>query len=260
MATFPPIDHSATLQHRLTQVLLIAPEGPIIAILLIINAVVPSIWIGAGISLLVVTFISRIMALYLTSRALFHARWDTADMLATVAYALHPWSPDALALRGAIALARGDSATAVRLLQRAWRLAPNRSAIAAALSGALLEQGEAQAAAIAAQRALELEPANAAARLYLAQALADVGAGAELIEDHLRAGLAHRPEPDAGVSLHCALAQHLAQEGRLAEATLALNAARAALPHCSAAQRAMVSQRIAEIDRAIHSGREDYAA
>lgn len=105
-----------------------------------------------------------------------------------------------------------------------------------------------------------MEPASAAARLYLAQALAAVGAQAELIEEQLRAGLAHRPEPDAEVSLRCALAQHLVQEGRLAEAALALSAARAVLPHCSAAQRAIVIQRIADIDRAIRSGREGYAA
>lgn len=260
MATFTPIGHSATLKHRLIQTLLIAPEGPIIVVLLAINAIAPSIWIGAGIMLLVVTFTSRIMALYLTSRALINARWDTADALAAVASALHPWSPDALALRGAIALARGKSALAVRLLQRAQRLAPNRSSIAAALSGALLEQGEAQAAETAARWALEMEPANAAARLYLAQALATIGAQAELIEEQLRAGLAHRPEPDAEVSLRCALAQHLAQEGRLAEAALALSAARAVLPHCSTAQRSIVHQRIADIDKAIRSGREGYAA
>ncbi|MDW8231554.1 MAG: hypothetical protein RMJ54_02125 [Roseiflexaceae bacterium] len=260
MATCTTIGHAATLQRRLAQMLLIAPEGAIIAILLVINAIAPSIWIGAGITLLIVAFISRVAALYLTSRALIQARWDTADALATVASALHPWSPDALALRGAIALARGDSATAARLLQRAQRLAPNRSAIAAALSGALLEQGETHAAAIAAQRALELDPASAAARLYLAQALAAAGSEADLIEDQLRAGLAHQPEPDAEVSLRCALAHHLAQEGRLAEATLALSAARAVLPRCSAAQRVIVSQRIADIDRAIRTEREHYAA
>lgn len=260
MATFTTIGHPATLQRRLMQMLLIAPEGAILAVLLIINALAPSIWIGAGITLVVVTFISRVTALYLTSRALIQARWDAADALAIVASVLHPWSPDALALRGAIALARGDSEAAVRLLQRAQRLAPNRSAIAAALSGALLEQGETQAAATAAHRALELDPASAAARLYLAQALAAAGAEAELIEDQLRAGLAHQPEPDAEVSLRCALAHHLTREGRLAEATLALSAARAMLPRCSAAQRSIVSQRIAEIDQAIRGEREDYAA
>jgi len=260
VATITTIGHSATLKRRLTHMLLIAPEGAIIAILLVINAIAPSIWIGAGMTLLVVTFISRIAALYLTSRALIHARWDTADTLATVACALHPWSPDALALRGAIALTRGDGATAVRLLQRAQRLAPNRSAIAAALSGALLEQGDAQAAEIAARQALELDPTSAAARLYLAQALTTAGARADLVEDQLRAGLAHQPEPDAEVSLRCALAHHLMQEGRLAEAALALSAARAVLPHCSVAQRAIVDQRIAEIDRALRSEREDYAA
>ncbi|MGB9751461.1 tetratricopeptide repeat protein [Roseiflexus castenholzii] len=260
MATAPGTDYAEMLKRWLAQILSIAPEGAIIALLLAINAIVPSIWIGAGMTLLVVTFTSRITALYLTSRALFQARWEAADALATVASMLHPWSPDALALRGAIALARSDSATAVRLLQRAQRLAPNRSAIAAALSGAYLEEGEPQAAAIAARRALELDPANAAAHLHLAQALAAIGARAELIEDQLRAGLAHHPEPDAEAALRCALAHHLAQEERLAEAALALSAARAVLPHCSAAQRAIVSQRIAEIDRAIHSAREDHAA
>ncbi|MCS6842318.1 MAG: hypothetical protein NZ699_07370 [Roseiflexus sp.] len=260
MAIFPTIGHAATLQRRLAQMLLIAPEGVIIVVLLVVNTIAPSIWIGAGVTLLVVTFISRVAALYLTSGALIQARWETADALATVASALHPWSPDALALRGAVALARGDSAAAVRLLRRAQQLAPNRSAIAAALSGALLEQGEVQAAEIAARQALELDPTSAAARLYLAQALAAAGACAELIEDQLRAGLRHRPEPDAEVSLHCALAHHLMQEGRMAEATLALSAARALLSRCSAAQRSIVIQRIAEIDQAIRSRRGDYAA
>lgn len=260
MVLFAATGSFAALMRQLIRILLVVPEAAIITVLLAAYAIVPSIWIGVGISLLVITFISRIAALYLSSQALFNVHWDTADALATVASALHPWSPDALALRGAVALARGNGATAVRLLQRARRLAPHRSAIIAALSGALLEQGDAKEAEIVARQALELDPANAAARLYLAQALAMTGAPGEVVEDQLRLGLAHRPEPDAEASLRCALAHHLVQQGRLAEATLTLNTARAVLHRCSAAQRAIVNQQIAAIDQAIHARRDNHAA
>ncbi|MGQ9547125.1 MAG: tetratricopeptide repeat protein [Roseiflexus sp.] len=260
MATFTTVGHPVPLAHRLARALLITPESVLIAVLLIINTIAPSIWIGAGITLLTLIFLIRFAALHLASLAIRRARWNAADALATVAYALHPWSPDALALRGMVALDRDNVGSAVSLLRRALDLAPDRAAFALALSSALLEQGEFGEAERAARRALELEPANAVGHLCLAQALDAAGASPETIEKHLREGLAHSPTPDAEISLRCALAQHLAHEGRMAEAVLALNMARAVLPRCSMAQRAAVSRHIAEIEAMMRPRRGDHAA
>ena len=260
MAPCTTVGRPAPLSHRLVRALLIAPESALIAALLIINLFAPSIWIGAGMTLLILIFLTRFAALHLASLAIRHARWNAADALATVAYALHPRSPDALGLRGIVALTRDDAGSAVALLRRALDLAPDRATFALALSSALLEQGEVSAAERAARRALELEPTNAAGYLCLAQALDAAGASPETVEAYLRKGLAHHPAPDAEVSLRCALAQHLAREGRLAEAALALSAARALLPRCSRAHRTAVSRHIAEIEAFVRPQREDHAA
>ena len=260
MAPCTTVGRPAPLSHRLARALLIAPESALIAALLIINLFTPSIWIGAGMTLLILIFLTRFAALHLASLAIWHARWNAADALATVAYALHPRSPDALALRGIVALTRDDVGSAVALIRRALDLAPDRAAFALALSSALLEQGEVSAAERAARRALELEPTNAAGYLCLAQALDAAGASPETVEAYLRKGLAHHPAPDAEVSLRCALAQHLAREGRLAEAALALSAARVVLPRCSRAHRSAVDRHIAEIEALVRPQREDHAA
>ncbi len=260
MAPFTTVGRPAPLPHRLARALLIAPESALIAVLLIFNVIAASIWIGAAISLLILIFVTRYAALHLASLAIQRARWRAADALTTVARVLHPWSPDALALRGIVALGHDDAASAVVLLQRALDLAPDRAAFALVLSSAFLERGEVHAAERAARRALELEPANAVGYLCLAQALEAAGASPETIEQHLREGLACHPTPEAEVSLRCALARHLAHEGRMAEAALSLSAARAMLHRCSIAQRVAVSRHIAEIEAVVRPHREDHAA
>ncbi|NWG20274.1 MAG: hypothetical protein HXY39_08080 [Chloroflexi bacterium] len=247
MADLLTFKHRTGGMRRVAHVLLLAPEAPFIAMLLALDSVAHSPISVLATSLLTISFITRMAALRLAQLALHHARWRAAEALATVALALHPWSPDALALRGAIALAMGNITESVAALRRAAHLAPQRPAIGAALSGALLELGHADEAEVIARQALELDAANAAACLHLAQAQAAMGCAPEIVEEQLRAGLARRPEPDAEVALHCALARHLAGQGRLAEAALALSAARAHLPRCSAVQQASLNQRLAEL-------------
>lgn len=247
MADLPTLNHRTGGPRRFAHVLLLAPEAPLIAMLLALDSLAHSPLIALATSLLTISFITRMAALYLARLALDHARWRAAEALATVALALHPWSPDALALRGAIALAMGNVTESVAALRRAARLAPQRPAIGAALSGALLELGHADEAEVIARQALELDAANAAARLHLAQAQAAMACPPEIVEEQLRAGLAHQPAPDAEVALRCALARYLVTQGRLAEAALALSAARAQLPRCSVGQQASLSRGLAEL-------------
>lgn len=241
-----PLQHAGSIR-RLIHPLLIAPEAPLIVGLLLLDGILYTPWIALLISLLVITFIARIAALYLAALALRHARWNEAETLTIVALALHPWSADALALHGAVMLMQGNAERAIHDLRRAARLAPQRTSILAALSGALLEQERSAEAESAARRALDLEPGQPTAHLHLAQALAANSHPAEAIEEQLRSGLAHQPEPDAEAALHCALARHLAGQGRFAEAALALSSAQALLPRCSGAQRAVLQQRMTEL-------------
>jgi tetratricopeptide (TPR) repeat protein len=160
-------------------------------------------------------------------------RPDQAAALVEIALALYPWSADGLALRGAIALARGQPAVAELALERAIALLPGQPTFYAAQSCALLELGRAAEAAEAARTALAIAPGCAIAHLYLAEAQQASSAPAQDIEDRLRAGLAVAAAPESEAALRCALGAHLLAERRMAEATLTLRGAEALISSCT---------------------------
>lgn len=191
-------------------------------------------------ALLAVSFMARAAALHLAGLALDGAHYREADALSQLALLLYPWSADALALRGALALAIGESEAAEVSLRRAIALLPGRASFHAALSGALLDQGCPGEAAAVAREAVRLDQRYGLAHLYLAEAERVYGATPELIEDRLRAGLAVTTAPEITAALQCALAGHLLAQRRVAEATLALRSAETLLMRCSTARSAQV--------------------
>lgn len=197
--------------------------------------------------LVVLMFMVRMGALFLARAALDRGRLQESGALLRVALLLNPYSPDALALAGVLALMRGSPSLAEIRLRQAIGCMPGRPAFYAALSGALLEQGQAERAAQAAQEALHLDPRCAAAHLHLAEAERLRGAPAHTIEDRLRAGLAASPPPAAEALMRCVLASHLLSEQRVAEATLTLHGVEALLPRCSLPAQRMLNCRLGEL-------------
>jgi tetratricopeptide (TPR) repeat protein len=202
--------------------------------------------LGALAAALAVSFAVRAASLFLARWLLLAARYSDADALARVALAIHPWSADALALRGALALASGSAAEAEALLRRSAQLLPGRASVYAALSGALLELGRMAEAASAARQALELDRGCATAYLHLAEAEHhDVLPTA--VEDWLRAGLAAARDPETETTLRCALAWHLVGQERGAEARLATAGIEATLPRCTEAHQSRLRVRLCEL-------------
>ncbi|HWQ15068.1 MAG TPA: tetratricopeptide repeat protein [Roseiflexaceae bacterium] len=233
---------------RLGRLALLVPEAPLLLLLgggsLALGG---SPLLGALAPVLALSFSVRAVALFLARWLLLAARYRDADALARVALAIHPWSADALALRGVLALASGEPAEAERQLRRSARLLPGRAAVYAALSGALLELGRPTEAAAAARQALELNGGCAAAYLHLAEAEQHGGALPSAVEDWLRAGLAAAPDPETETTLRCALAWHLVGQGRGAEARLATAGVEATLPRCTKAHQSHLRVRLCEL-------------
>src|SRR5690242_841166 len=99
--------------------LLLVPEAALIAALLCAYwALDQPPMIGLALTILIVGFIARTIALVGARMALEGAHPHEAETLADVALALYPWSADGLALRGAIALVSGRPALAEQALQR----------------------------------------------------------------------------------------------------------------------------------------------
>lgn len=219
--------------------LLLVPEAPVIVVLVCLAFILDERpIIGIFISLLSINFMIRVAALHLARAALDTERYRMADGLSLIALALHPFSADALVLRGAVLLAAGAPAEAAVLFRRATRLLPAWSIAYTALSGALLELGEPDAASAAARQALVYDEHCAVAYLHLAEAERLRGAAAWMIEDRLREGLKVAYTPASEAALRCALAHHLLREQRIAEAMLAFYGAEALLPRCSPANQA----------------------
>ncbi|MFL5802302.1 MAG: hypothetical protein ACJ8CR_11255 [Roseiflexaceae bacterium] len=229
------------------RMLLLVPEAVLLVVLLCAYTIWPDPLIALLVVLLVVAFIVRAAALHLARAAIERGRVAEASALLRVALLLNPWSPDALALEGALALMSGAPALAVVRLRRAIGLLPGQPAFHAALSGGLLELGRPVEAAQAAQVALALDLRCAVAHLHLAQAERARGAAAQVVEDRLRAGLATEPSPAAEAVIRCVLAAHLLAEQRIAEATLTLHGAEALLPRCPTPSQAMLRIRLGEI-------------
>jgi tetratricopeptide (TPR) repeat protein len=234
--------------QQVGRALLLVPEAALIAALLCMYwALGEPAPLGLAVTLLIIGFIARWLALEAARAALEAARFREADALASVALALYPWSADGLGLRGAIALASGRLEQAEITLRRALALMPDQPSFHAALSGALLGQGRPVEAAAAARAALALAPDAAIAYLYLAEAERACGAPPEAVEERLRAGLAVAAAPAAEAAIRCALGAHLLSEQRVAEATLTLHGAEALLPRCAPSRQAALRLRLGEL-------------
>ena len=203
--------------------------------------------LSLAIAALTLWFIARSLALWRARAALEAARYDEAAALARLALALYPWSADALAMSGVVALATGQPEQAEMVLRRATALAPGRPSFLAALSGALLAQGRATEAAAIARAAIAAAPEDAVAHLYLAEAERSSGAPAEAVEERLRAGLALAGAPETEAAIRCALGAHLLGEHRIAEASLTLHGAEALFPRCPPARQAELRVRMGEL-------------
>jgi tetratricopeptide (TPR) repeat protein len=228
--------------------LLLAPEAALVVALLC------AYWgmgepasIGLAITLVIISFIARLIALVAAQAALELERPDIGEALVQSALALYPWSPDGLALQGVSALASDQPARAEAALRRAIALLPDRANVHAALSAALLDLGRPGEAAEAARAALALAPDCAIAHLYLAEAERTRGAPAQDIEDQLRAGLDCAGAPESEAALRCALGAHLLAEHRIAEATLTLHGAEALVPRCAAPRQIALRLRLGEL-------------
>jgi tetratricopeptide (TPR) repeat protein len=231
----------------LGRTLLLIPEGVVIAALLCAYWALESPPLGLLVVLLIVSFITRMLALLGARMSLDAARYREAEALAQVALGLYPWSADALALRGAIALARGAAATAELALRRALALLPGQPSFHAALAGALLDLGRPAEAAASARQALAIDERCAVAYLYLAEAERASGAPAETVEERLRAGLALAVAPASEAALRCALGEHLLAERRMAEASLTIHGVEALLPRCPALRQVELRVRLGEL-------------
>jgi tetratricopeptide (TPR) repeat protein len=227
--------------------LLLAPEGGLLAGLLLVYAGWRSVAVALPIALLCFSFGVRVAALLLARWHIEHGQAAQAGALLAVARVLYPWSPDTLALEGIAALVAGDPARAAARLRRATALLPGQPAFHAALSGALLELGRPEEASEQASVAHARGQHSAVAPKHLAEAERARGALPELIEDRLRAGLAAAPSPTAEATLRCALAAHLQGLGRAAEATLTLHGAEALLPRCPAYAQAALRFQLGQI-------------
>lgn len=230
------------------RMLLLVPEASLILALMgcywALGAAPP---VGALVTLPIISFITRMLALAGALLAYQAARYREADTLAQIALALNPWSADALALRGSIALARGHAAEAEVLLRRALSLHPARPDIYTAHSCALLALARPAEAALAASEALALAPEHALAQLCLAEAELAGGAAALAVEDRLRAGLVLAASAEDEATLRCALGALLFAELRGAEALLMLRGAEALLPRCRPARQLALRVRLAEL-------------
>jgi tetratricopeptide (TPR) repeat protein len=233
---------------RTGRLLLLVPEAPLLLVSLAGFVATGGGPLPAAVAAVVAaSFGVRVVALLLAQRLLAAAGERDALAFVRVALAMHPWSADALALRGALAVAAGELPVAETLFRRSLALLPGRAAVHAALSGVLLERGESAEAACEARRALDIDSNCAAAHLHLAQAELLAGLPSAVIEDRLRAGLVAAHDPETETTLRCALAWHLMGQDRRAEARLATTGIEATLPLCTVAYRERLRLRLCEL-------------
>lgn len=230
--------------------LLLVPEAVLLTALLGLHSLRGPSPLLALLGLAVtVYFGARVALLALGRQALAAAAYERAERLAGAAALMHPASADAQALRGALALARGDATAAVGAFERAAALFPGQPELQASLGAALLEDGRPQEARAAALSALAANRRSPAAHLHLASAEEQLGAAPEHVEALLRAGLALPARPAEEGALRCALAALLLRQSRLAEARLALAGAEGLLVACPAPQRAGLHYYLGELLR-----------
>lgn len=234
--------------NSIAQALVLVPEALLIALLLCVYwAIGAPPLVGLLVTLLIISFITRLLALVAARRSFDHARYHEASILAQIGLALYPLSADALALQGAIELALGRPAVAEPMLQKAIALLPRRASMYAALSSAQLALGRPVEATEMAQVAIALEPDSAIIHLHLAEAEQASGVAHLEVEDRLRAGLALASSPEDEAALRCALGALLIAEERSAEAMLTLRGAEALMPRCRPARQLELRVRLGEL-------------
>lgn len=243
-----PARHRRNLTQHTLRMLLLVPEAPLILVLLATYAILGAWpWLGLCIALVIIGFLTRMLALLGAFIAYTTAHYREAETLGRIALALHPWSADTLALCGTIALARRQADQAELLLRRATQLQPERADFQIALSSALLTQGHPAAAAEAARTALRIAPNTPLAQLYLAEAERASGMPVTEVEERLRAGLAVATTPEAEAALRCALGTVLFEAERNAEAMLTIRGAEALLPRCTPSSQLELRVRLGEL-------------
>lgn len=243
-----PNRHHRSPRPPLLRMLLLVPEAPLILVLLATYAILGAWpWLGLIIALIIIGFLTRMLALLGAFIAYTTAHYHEAETLGRIALALHPWSADTLALCGTIALACSQTDQAEQLLRRAAQLQPEHADFQIALSSALLTQGQPAAAAEAARTALRIVPNAPLAQLYLAEAERASGMPITEVEERLRAGLAAADTPEAEAALRCALGTILFEAERKAEAMLTIRGAEALLPRCTPTSQLELRVRLGEL-------------
>lgn len=249
---------SRTYWHTLGSYALLVPEAVLIVVVTGIAFLSTAVSILGILGLILMAMlIVRIMALYLGRRAFVRGQLQEADTLSRMALLLHPFSADALALRGSIELADGNIDKGLEYLERSAQLLMPTAVTLAALSGAYLLQGRFSEAHSKAQAALALDTSCVAAYLCLAEIQQQRGDSPYEIEDTLREALkvAHTANEDA--TARCALAAHLINEQRQAEARLMLSGIEPLIEDCSVAVRNRMRLRYGEL--LIAQGRSEHA-
>lgn len=229
------------------RLMLLVPEAPLLLLLVCGFLWGRSPLLGALAAVVALNFGVRAAALYLAGWLLRAGRLGDADALLRVAQVMHPWSADVLALRGVLALLGGQARQAEVLLRRSAGLLPGRAAVYAAWSAALIELGDGPQAAAVARQAIAADKGCAAAYLHLAEAERQTGASPMAVEDCLRAGLAVARDPETETTLRCALAWHLVEQERCAEARLATSGVEATLRRCTEAHQSRLRLRLCEL-------------
>jgi tetratricopeptide (TPR) repeat protein len=243
-----PTNQPPDALRLLSRKLLLVPEAALLTLLLCAYlALGGPLPIALLATLLILSFTTRTLALYLARAALQKGRLPEAEALIGLALILHPWSADARALQGASALAQGAPDLAERALRQALELLPDQATYLGALSCALLQQDRATEAVAFARQALALDPRTGQAHLYTAEAERATGASPHQVEERLRGGLTVARAPETVLELQCALVEHLLGEQRMAEASLALHSAEALLPRCPDAHQPELRRRLAEL-------------
>jgi tetratricopeptide (TPR) repeat protein len=243
-----PVQSGAAVLRWFVRTLLLVPEAALIAALLSaywsMGAQTP---IGLAIMLVIIGFIARMIALVAAQSSLASGHLHEAKNFVQAARAIYPWSADALALQGVIALSNDQPERAETALRQSIALLPDRANVYAALSAALLDLGRPREAAEAARVALALASDCAVAHFYLAEAERMLGAPAQDIEDQLRSGLHCAGAPESEAALRCALGAHLLAEHRIAEATLTLHGAEVLVTRCTAPRQIALRVRLGEL-------------
>jgi tetratricopeptide (TPR) repeat protein len=228
--------------------MLLIPEAVAIMVLLAVGVVFPGIrLIGVAVALLTCWMALRIGLLYLTQKLLEQEYLGAAEHCSRLVALMHPWSADAWALRGVIALSVGEFEDAANYLRRSLDLFSTSAATQVALSGALLMVGKPASARMAAQHALMLDPKRAIAFLYIAEAEQIEGHSVLAIEDTLRQGLAIAERADDQAAIRCTLSGLLLSQGRNAEAGLLLGGVEAFITRCAPAAKRRLRLRYGEL-------------